>query len=259
MTGDFFIGVQDIFAFPKYKQIKKREHMFKRLSGTLLFSVLAMAISAQENQGGKDSIQELTIDDLSVKTMRLPALAEVGGSMFLTTEYKQGTILISSNKVVTDIPVKFNIYNNAVMVQKDGQEMRLESFYQVSYDETAADGAVKHIRFKQGYPDADNHTVTSVYQVISEGPKVHLLKFISQKVEDAATLGDYSRKELVTTEQLYLYIPGGTIRKIKSAKKDLAEVLPGMASKIEEIISSNNLKLKNENEISQLALICRTV
>jgi hypothetical protein len=28
--------------------------------------------------------------------------------------------------------------------------------------------------------------------------------------------------------------------------------LPGMASKIEEIISSNNLKLKNENEISQL-------
>jgi hypothetical protein len=108
------------------------------------------------------------------------------------------------------------------------------------------------MRFKQGYPDADNHTTTSVYQVISEGPKVHLLKFMSQKVEDAATLGDYSRKELVTTEQLYLYVPGGAMKKVKSVKKDLAEVLPAMASKIDEIVSANNLKLKNENEISQL-------
>jgi hypothetical protein len=75
---------------------------------------------------------------------------------------------------------------------------------------------------------------------------------MSQKVEDAATLGDYSRKELVTTEQLYLYVPGGAMKKVKSVKKDLAEVLPAMASKIDEIVSANNLKLKNENEISQL-------
>lgn len=227
-------------------------YMTKIFSLVLLFSFFSFRVSAQENQAGKDSMQELTIDDLTVKTMRLPALAEVGGSLFLTPDYRQGTVLISSNKVVHDIPVKFNIYNNAVMIQKDGMEMRLESFYEVSYDETTADGSHRQIRFRQGYPDADNHTATSVYQVVAEGPKVHLLKFISQKVEDAATLGDYSRKELVTSEQLYLYVPGGTIKKIKSAKKDLAEALPAMAAKIEEIISTNHLKLKSENEISQL-------
>lgn len=226
--------------------------MFRILTGTLFCSLFSLLTAAQDTPAKTDSVQEMTIDDLKVKTMRLPALAEVGGSMFLTTDYKQGVILISQNQAVTDVPVKFNIYNNAVMVQKDGQEMRLESFYEVNYDEIASDGSVKHMRFKQGYPDADNHTTTSVYQVISEGPKVHLLKFMSQKVEDAATLGDYSRKELVTTEQLYLYVPGGAMKKIKSVKKDLAEVLPAMASKIDEIVNANNLKLKNENEISQL-------
>lgn len=227
-------------------------NMKKTLSGLALFLMISAVAAAQDTKPAADTMTELTIDDLSVKTMRLPALAEVGGSMFLSPDYKPGVVLISNNKKVTDVPVKFNILSNAVMVQKDGMEMRLESFYEVSYDETTNDGGIRHLRFRQGYPEADNHSSTSVYQVISEGPKVHLLKYMTQKVEDAATLGDYSRKELVTTEQLYLYVPGGALKKIKSAKKDLTEVLPALSAKIEEIISTNNLKLKNESEISQL-------
>ncbi|MCX6319612.1 MAG: hypothetical protein NTW29_20205 [Bacteroidetes bacterium] len=224
--------------------------MLKALTGTLFISFISLSLQAQEVK--KDSMQELTIDDLTVKPMRLPALAEVGGSIFLNADYKPAQVLISPDKIVMDVPVKFNVFNNAVMIQKDGMEMRLEQFYEVDYDETAPDGSTRHVRFKQGYPDADNHTNTSVYQVLSEGPKVHLLKYMTQKVEDAATLGDYSRRELVTTEQLYLYVPGDALKKIKSVKKDLAEILPAMAAKIDEIVSANNLKLKNESEISLL-------
>ena len=199
-----------------------------------------------------DSTKEGSLDDLQAKPMRLPALSEVGGSMFLTNEFKQATILVSPKVYVPEVPVRFNIYNNAVMVQRDGQELKLESFYEVSYDETNADGTVKHLRFRQGFPDVDNHTTSSVYMVLSEGPKVVLLKFMQQKVEDVATLGDYSRKELVTTEQLYIYVPGGAMKKVKSAKKDLVELLPAMAGKIDAFVEANNLKLKSETEISQL-------
>ena len=87
------------------------------------------------------------------------------------------------------------------------------------------------------------------------GSKVHLLKFISQKVEDVPTLGDYSRREIVTTEQFYVYVPGGEIKRIKSlksGKQSLQEALPALSSRIDEISTTKKLKLKSENEISLL-------
>lgn len=193
-----------------------------------------------------------TIDDLQLKPMRLPALQEVGGSPFMTEDYQTGSIQIGENKIVTNIPVKFNIFSNAVMVEKDGQDMRLESFQIVSYNLTGNDGTIKHIILRQGYPEIDNHTEKSVYQVLSMGSNVHLIKFLSQKVEDAATLGDYSRREIVTTQQLYVYTPGGEIKRIKANKQSLVEALPTLSAKIDEVVSTNKLNLKSESDIAEL-------
>ena len=209
--------------------------------------------SNESNAGQTGKAQEGSIDDLQVKPFRLPALQEVGGSPFFSTDYNMATIQTDKDKIVADVPVKFNIYSNAIMVKMDdGQELRLESFKLISYDEAGTDGAIKHIKFEQGLPEVDNHNANSVYQVISTGPKVQLLKYFSQKVEDAATLGDYSRRELVITEQLYIYLPGGEIKRIKASKKDLVEALPSMSAKIDEIANANNLKLKSEAEIAVL-------
>jgi hypothetical protein len=195
--------------------------------------------------------QDATIEDLNVKPMNLPALAEVGGSPFLTTDYKPASVTLGENKSVANVPVKFNIYSNAIMVQKNGEELRLESFVYVSYDETI-DGQVKHVVFGQGYPDVDNHTGKSVYQILSKGPKVHLLKYISQKVEDAPTLGDYSRRELVKVEQLYIYTPGGEIKRIKASKQSVVDALPALSTQIDQVVSSHKLNLKSESAIAEL-------
>lgn len=232
--------------------MRKSNYAFRLFTGLMALLLITITMNAQTGTNKPDSVQEATIDDLEVKPMRLPTLSEVGGSPFMTPEYKQGNIMIASNKVVPDVPVKFNIYSNAMMLQMDGQEMKLESFYLVTYDEIMNDGTVKHLQFRQGLPDVDNHNSKSVYQVVSDGPKAQLVKYYAQKVEDAATLGDYSRKELVTTEQLYVYTPAGGIKRIKSGKKDLVEALPAMAAKIDEIVTTNNLKLKSEAEIALL-------
>jgi hypothetical protein len=134
------------------------------------------------------------------------------------------------------------------MVMKDGQEMKLELFETVTFNDLSN----RHVTLKQGYPEIDNHTDRSVYQVLSMGPKVHLLKFYTQKIEDAATLGDYSRREIVTTQQLYIYTPGGEIKKIKPSKQSIVEALPSLSSKIEEVVSSNKLNLKSEAAITEL-------
>jgi hypothetical protein len=196
--------------------------------------------------------QEAGIEELQLRPIRLPALQEVGGSPFMSNEYKLGTVQVNDEKTVSNVPVKFNIFSNAVMVQKNGEELKLESFKLVSYNEQGNDGSIKHINFSKGYPEIDNHTSATVYQVLAFGPKVHLLKFLSQKVEDAPTLGDYSRREIVTTTQLYIYLPGGEIKKIKASKQPVVDALPGMSAKIDEAIKAGNLNLKNESDIITL-------
>ncbi|MGH2553460.1 MAG: hypothetical protein ACRDEB_07075, partial [Chitinophagaceae bacterium] len=213
------------------------------LSGT--FAQGGAVTSQEQNENSNES----TISDLQLRPIRLPALQEVGGSPFLSNEYKLGTVQVNNEKIVTNVPVKFNIFSNAVMVQKEGQELKLESFEIVSYDEPGNNGTTRHISFKQGYPDIDNHTGNSVYQILAMGAKVHLLKFLSQKVEEVPTLGDYSRREIVTTEKLYIYIPGGEIKILKSGKKGLLEAFPGMTAQIEVAIKAGDLNLKNESDI----------
>ena len=85
-------------------------------------------------QGASDTSNEPTgINDLLIQPFRLPSLAEVGGSPFMTADYQMATVEISDKRLVKNIPVKFNIFNNAMMVQKDGQDMKLELFETVSY------------------------------------------------------------------------------------------------------------------------------
>ncbi len=226
------------------------------MKNCLIFLFFSFIVSASFGQGGSPdqngNTQEAGMADLQLKPIRLPALQEVGGSPFLTNDYKLGSVHISNDKTVTNVPVKFNIFSNAVMVQKDGEELKLESFELVSYDEPGNNGAIKHINFRQGYPEIDNHTGTTIYQVLAFGPNIHFLKFLSQKVEDAPTLGDYSRREIVTTQQLYIYLPGGEIKKIKAGKQSVLDALPGMSAKIEEAIKAGNLNLKSEGDIVTL-------
>jgi hypothetical protein len=230
-----------------------RKHIsFFTIVTTAVFFFSVSTAKSQTTDSAAVKVEQGTIDELPAKPFRLPALAEINGSPFLTADYQQGAVELGQGKVVTGVPVKFNIFNNAMMVLKNGEELKLEFFELVSYDQADNSGNIKHVMFKAGYPEVDGHNDNTVYQVLSLGPKVHLLKFMSQKVEDAATLGDYSRKEIVTTEQLYIYIPGGKIRKIKNSKQALQDALPELAAKIDEVAAAKKLKLKSENEISVL-------
>ncbi|HEX5654188.1 MAG TPA: hypothetical protein VFX58_14000, partial [Chitinophagaceae bacterium] len=219
----------------------------------ILFSLSLPAIAFAQATDTVLTITEASINDLPAKPFRMPSLQDVGGNPFFNSEYRQGSVELGQGRIVNNVPLKFNTFNNAMMVIKDGKELKLEFFELASFDENDYDGQKKHYVFKAGYPEIDGHNENAIYQVLSMGPRVHLLKFISQKVEDVPTLGDYSRREIVTTEQFYVYVPGGEIKKIKSlksGKQSLQEALPALSAKIDEISVQKKLKLRSESDIS---------
>ena len=216
--------------------------------------VYISSYSQQSSDTVATRIEEGTISDLPAKPFRMPSLSDVGGSSpFLSSEYRLGSVELGQGRVVNNVPLKFNSFNNALMVQRDGQELKLEFFEFAYYTDVDGNGGTKQFMFKGGYPEINGHNENAIYQVLSMGPKVHLLKFIAQKVEDMPTLGDYSRREIVTTEEFYVYVVGGEMKKIKSlksGKQSLQEALPEFSSKIDEISIARKLKLKTESEIS---------
>jgi hypothetical protein len=220
-------------------------------------TMAAMAQSTTESTTEQASGgQAAGMDDLPVKPFRMPSLSDVGGSPFLSAEYRNGSVELGQGRTVINVPLKFNTFNNAMMVMKNGEELKLEFFEFVSYNELDSRGNSRNVMFKAGYPEIDEHTENSIYQVLSIGPKVHFLKYFSQKVEEVPTLGDYSRREIVTKEEFYVFVPGSGMKKIsslKSGKKSLQEALPAeLSAKIDEISTAKGLKLKNESEISIL-------
>jgi hypothetical protein len=230
--------------------MKRNDYLKKLFLGSAFFSLV---ISASAQEGGEAGAgQSGSLDELVITPIRLPALTEVGGSMFMTPDYRMASVVVNESKTVSAVPVKFNIFNNAIMVRKDGQDMQLEFFQEVSYETEESNGEKKRIVFRAGYPEVEKNSQRTIYQVLSAGPKVHLLKFLSQKIEDVNTLGDYSRREIVTTAEYYVYVPGGEIKKIKPAKKDIVAALPALSGKIDEIANAKSLKLKSESELTLL-------
>jgi hypothetical protein len=112
------------------------------------------------------------------------------------------------------------------MVRKDGSEQKIDPFEEITYLVYSNTGEANAFVFRQGYPDIENHSASSVYQVVADGAKVQVLKYLSQKVEDAPTLGDYSRRELVKSQQLYIYTPEARLKKLVWVKKHFHHFLP---------------------------------
>ena len=52
---------------------------------------------------------ELNINDLPLRSVNIPTLTDIGGSIYLTNEFIPATIRLKDGGVVKNIPVKFNI------------------------------------------------------------------------------------------------------------------------------------------------------
>src|SRR5687767_15757999 len=99
--------------------------------------------------------QSTSIDDLPIKPFRMPALQDVGGSPFLTAEYCKGMIELGQGRTINNVPVKFNTFNNAMMVLKNGEELKLEFFELVSFSAMEGNKAGNQFVFKAGYPEIE--------------------------------------------------------------------------------------------------------
>ena len=81
-----------------------------------LFLLSGFSVSAQEISDSTTKQEQGSMEDLPAKPFRMPSLTDVGGSSpFLSEEYRQGSVELGQGRVVNNVPIKFNTFNNAIM------------------------------------------------------------------------------------------------------------------------------------------------
>ncbi|MHA4810440.1 hypothetical protein ACX0G9_20205 [Flavitalea flava] len=114
-------------------------------------------------------------------------------------------------------------------------------------------GNEKTLHFKTGYPAIGSNTGQTYYEVLAEGPKVHLLKYVYKVVQVSSNYGGPTEKAYAQREFLYVYdVLATTMTEISHNSSAVKKALPEYAADIESFSVQHKSKLKKEEEIKAL-------
>lgn len=196
-------------------------------------------------------VRPTDLNHMTSRPLRLLNIPDLQGIPYMSAEYKPGYVKIKNGYAQQNVPIRFNIYRNALEFQKNGVEMELDSLDIAMYLDVPGDSSSIRV-FKAGYPDVDNQNSSTIYEVLAIGERAHLVKFVYQKLEDVKAMGDYDKRQLTTYSRLYLYVPGKEMMKAKADKKFLTSLFPQYSQQIEKLIKENDFNLKKDSQYAQL-------
>ena len=176
------------------------------------------------------------------------------GSPYLSETYKAGFVQLRNGYSQNDVPLRFNVFSNEMEFKLKETELVLDSMELAMYLDTPGDSSSIRM-FRTGYPAINENSETTIYEVLVMGPRSHLIKRITQKIEDIKTIGYADTKVLNTYTSLYIYNPeNNTISKLRDKKieEQLTVSLPGLAPVMDKILKQKKLNLKKEIELAEL-------
>jgi hypothetical protein len=174
---------------------------------------------------------------------------DLEGSRFLKDEWSKGFIVLDDKKIVRDISISFDAFNNKIYCLLNNQTFVLDNSVPVIQFgiNDQPDTNITTI-FRSGYPAIDNNTDKTFYEVAA-GNKISLLKHHIKSIIERKNSLDGPKKLYVDSESWYIYKSiEKKIFSFKKNKKSLSDILPQYESVIQSTIQTKNLKLKSDND-----------
>lgn len=178
----------------------------------------------------------------------------IDGTPMLAVDWGKGYVLLLNGKRADSIMMNFDLeYQRPMYVQNNVVYEFTDSVKECSFTYTEK-GMQKNALFKSGYPAKDRHKVSTLYQVLAEGPKYVLLQYGDKKPTQRQS--SFNGPVMVYYElvsELYIYDAAAqTMQKIKNKKSSVLSALPGKTEAIEKICREYSLELKTAEEIALL-------
>ncbi len=191
--------------------------------------------------------------DASGKPFAKNPNANVEGSEVLNQNWGIGDVKLTRNKKYENAELQFNIVTQQLSFKKEGTVFAFGDnvlSFTITYD---LNGKSKNIYFKNNYPSIDKQSNASFYQVILEGKKLDLLKFLYKKREERY---EYNQPfKLVYTDETDWYLFDKTNAQmvlIKTSLSDLQKKYTGNWADLTAGFQPKNKKHLSEEEMLQL-------
>lgn len=183
----------------------------RALTMGLLLSAICGNVCAQDGFVSQTQTHTYDVFDRNGKSFVNPS-PEVAGSPFLTDDWKEGSVVVNTNRRFDSVKIRLNLLSQEVhILTNSNNEIAL------------AKGYIREIvwpgrnRFLNGFPAVDNQTADNFYEVLAEG-RLWLLhcarKVISEKKD--AMSSEVNREYSIFLDD-YIY-DGKTMLRVKGGK-----------------------------------------
>jgi hypothetical protein len=199
--------------------------------------------------------QSQILNDNQGKPVMEQGYIDVEGSPYLNANWFPGIVNLASGKAVT-AKIKYDMVKDELLFQSPRDSMALAfvtpvksfSFGVFGVDETN----LVPLIFSNGYPDIDDQTQASFYQVIADG-KVSLLKRYKKVIHsDQAFNSATTTKTFAMRDAVYYLLANGKIEKFKPSQKAAISAMNNNADKVQAFIKSSKIDFKSDKDLAKL-------
>ena len=186
------------------------------------------AVNGSNGQGGTIEAYDSTGRPLGLKEN-----GHIEGSPFLCPDWCSGSVLFANGKTA-NLPLRFDLEKNKVYFQQDGKFYEFVdelSAFQIKVQ--GADSTVRTWKFRKGYDPRAGKKGDAFYQVLEDGPKVHVLYHTYAGLVDNYRYGGPEKQIYQVKQELYVFDPvAGTLSKVRPTTKDVQDALPSCRNEV---------------------------
>lgn len=180
----------------------------------------------------------------------------IQGSPYLFEQFGIGKLMMSNGMEAIDSNLNYSLLDHKLYFLKN-KGMYLVNQPVKSFELSSIDKENNRVVkfFSSGYPNIENNTASTFYELIAEGTSYQLLKYSSKHIKESTVYGSAPIKEY-TTDHIYCIYSNadkkmflaGTALSVKNLKK----ILPEKANQFDQLAASMQLNLKKEADAKKL-------
>ncbi|WP_381501517.1 hypothetical protein [Spirosoma flavum] len=203
-----------------------------------------------------------TVQNIRIYAPAFTPYNTVDGSPYVPSDTVQNGWLVNGKKRMP-AKLRYNTYTGVVEYVQDGKLLTpITSIAEFAI--LAADT----MHFQKGFPATQERSVNDFYQILFDGRKTKLVKYISAtiKTNTDAMHDDFGKKKFQFREAYYVWVANGALpsgnsfltlsegemKSVLASKKSLITALPQKAEPIEHYVADQKIKVKSWAEFARV-------
>jgi len=217
----------------------------------LILILISFPVFAQTTNNSSNYFIEAY--DVTGKPFTSKSKLNVEGSPMLSDTWYEGMVIFEKGQSINKIELQFNLYENELYFKKDDQVYTFADAVREFSIPFNDEGEIRILKFRNGYSPQHKRDLKSFYQVLADGKKLQLLKYVSMIVREIWEYSAPVKKHYELKEELFIQDNlSGELIAIKKDRQSLIKALPAYSSSINKLAKENDLDLNSEQGMTRL-------